>query len=137
MPDMSLLAGRLIFLALMYLFLFAMIHAGIGVVRGQRKDSAIWFVTIEKGPREVRGVSQPIMGPIVIGRSPSSDMVIPEQVVSATHARLSLSGNAPVVEDMRSTNGTFVNGAKIDAPVMLSDGDEIQIGDAIMRVASR
>ena len=74
---------------------------------------------------------------LVVGRSPSSDIVVDEPYVSATHARFTIQGPALVLEDLKSTNGTMVNGHLIDQPVTLRDGDEVQIGDAIMRVGRR
>ena len=76
-----------------------------------------------------------MLGPVVIGRSPSSDIVVDEPYVSATHARFTLQGPALVLEDLNSTNGTLVNGHPITRPVTLRDGDEVQVGDAIMRVS--
>ena len=78
-----------------------------------------------------------MLGPVVVGRSPSSDIVVDEPYVSATHARFTLQGPALVLEDLNSTNGTLVNGHPINQPVTLRDGDEVQIGDAIMRVSRR
>ena len=74
---------------------------------------------------------------MVVGRSPSSDIVVDEPYVSATHARFSLQGPALVLEDLKSLNGTLVNNHPIDQAVTLRDGDEVQIGDTIMRVSRR
>ena len=52
-------------------------------------------------------------------------------------ARFTLQGPALVLEDLGSTNGTLVNGHPIGQPVTLRDGDEVQVGDAIMRVSRR
>ena len=137
MIDLVLFAGRVILVVLMYVFLFAAMRAGIGLVRGQRKDAAIWSVDVEKGMQALRGLHVDILGPVVVGRSPSSDIVIGEPFVSASHARFTLQGPALVLEDLGSTNGTLVNGHPIAQPVTLRDGDEVQVGDAIMRVSRR
>ncbi|WP_130811448.1 FHA domain-containing protein [Olsenella sp. Marseille-P4559] len=135
MIDLILFAGRIILVVLLYVFLFAAMRAGVGLVRGQRKDTAIWCVDVEKGSRAMRGLHVDVLGPVVVGRSPSSDIVIDEPYVSATHARFTIQGPALVLEDLGSTNGTMVNGHVIDQPVTLRDGDEVQIGDTIMRVS--
>lgn len=135
MIDLVLFAGRVILVVVLYLFLFAVMRTGVGLVRGQRRDSAIWAIDVEKGTRSLRGLHVDILGPVVIGRSPSSDIVIDEPYVSSTHARLTLQGPALVLEDLGSTNGTLVNGHVIDQPVTLRDDDEVQIGDTIMRVS--
>lgn len=135
MVDLILFAGRIILVVLLYVFLFAAMRAGVGLVRGQRKDTAIWCVDVEKGSRAMRGLHVDVLGPVVVGRSPSSDIVIDEPYVSATHARFTIQGPALVLEDLGSTNGTMVNGHVIDQPVTLRDGDEVQVGDTVMRVS--
>lgn len=137
MIDLVLFAGRILLVIMLYIFLFATMRTGIGLVRGQRRDTAIWSVDVEKGAKAMRGLHVDMLGPVVVGRSPSSDIVIDEPYVSATHARFTLQGPALVLEDLESTNGTLVNGHPIDQPVALRDGDDVQIGDTIMRVTRR
>ena len=134
MIDVVLLIGRLLFVALLYLFLFAIMRTGIGLVRGQRKKERIWNLSIEKGPKELRGVSIAVHGPIIVGRSPSADIVIGAGYVSARHARFSLMGQNLFVEDLGSTNGTTVNGQSILDPVALTDDDIVTVGDVVIRV---
>ena len=137
MIDLVLFAGRILLIALLYLFLYAAMRSGIGLVRGQRRDAAIWAIDVEKDSKLLRGLHVDILGPVVVGRSPSSDVVVDEPFVSATHARFTLQGPALVLEDLGSTNGTLVNGHLIGQPVTLRDTDEVQIGDTIMRVSRR
>ena len=137
MIDLILFAGRVLLVVLLYIFLFSVMRTGIGLVRGQRKDGAIWYVDVEKGVKSLRGLHVDILGPVVIGRSPSSDIVIDEPYVSASHARFTIQGPALVLEDLGSTNGTMVNGHIIEQPVTLRDTDEVQVGDVIMRVGRR
>ena len=137
MIDLILFAGRVLLVVLLYIFLFSVMRTGIGLVRGQRKDGAIWSVDVEKGVKSLRGLHVDILGPVVIGRSPSSDIVIDEPYVSASHARFNIQGPALVLEDLGSTNGTMVNGHIIEQPVTLRDTDEVQVGDVIMRVGRR
>ena len=137
MIDLILFAGRVLLVVLLYIFLFSVMRTGIGLVRGQRRDGAIWSVDVEKGVKSLRGLHVDILGPVVIGRSPSSDIVIDEPYVSASHARFTIQGPALVLEDLGSTNGTMVNGHIIEQPVTLRDTDEVQVGDVIMRVGRR
>jgi hypothetical protein len=137
MIDLVLFAGRVILVVLMYVFLFAAMRAGIGLVRGQRKDAAIWCLDVDKGPKGLRGLHVDMLGPVVVGRSPNADVVINEPFVSARHACFTLQGPALMVEDMGSTNGTLVNGRVIEEPVTLRDGDDVQVGDVVMRVSRR
>lgn len=137
MIDLVLFIGRIALVIILYLFLFVVMKTGIGLVKGQRKDAAIWCIDVEKGPRSLRGLHVDMLGPVIVGRAPSSDIVIPESTVSASHASFTLQGPALVLEDLHSTNGTQVNGRLIMDPVTLRDGDEVQIGNAIMRVSRR
>lgn len=134
MIDVVLLIGRLLFVALLYLFLFAIMRTGIGLVRGQRKKERTWNLSVEKGPKELRGVSIAVRGPVIVGRSPSADIVVGAGYVSARHARFSLMGQNLFVEDLGSTNGTFVNDQQILDPVALNDGDAVTVGDVLIRV---
>ena len=111
--DIVLFAGRIVLVALLYIFLFAVMKTGVGLVRGQRRDSAIWTIDVDKGPRGIRGIHVDMLGPVIVGRSPSSDICINEPFVSASHARFSLQGPALIIEDLNSLNGTLVNGAPV------------------------
>lgn len=134
MIDIALLVGRLLFVALLYLFLFAIMKTGIGLVRGQRKRERTWSISVERGPKELRGVSIVVRGPVIVGRSPGADIVIGAGYVSARHARFSLMGQNLFVEDLNSTNGTLVNNQPISAPTALRNNDTVTIGDVTIRV---
>lgn len=134
MIDIVLLIGRLLFVALLYLFLFAIMRTGIGLVRGQRKKDHAWNLLVERGPKELRGVSIAVAGPVIVGRSPGADIVIGAGYVSARHARFTLMGQNLFVEDLGSTNGTAVNGQRISEPVALKSKDVVTIGDVSIRV---
>ena len=134
MIDIALLVGRLLFVALLYLFLFAIMKTGIGLVRGQRKRERTWNISVERGPKELRGVSIVVRGPVIVGRSPGADIVIGAGYVSARHARFSLMGQNLFVEDLGSTNGTMVNKQMISAPTALKNNDVVTVGDVSIRV---
>lgn len=133
MIDLVLLIIRLLFVALLYIFLLAIMKTGIGLVRGQRKKEKVWNLSVEKGPKELRGVSISVHGPIVVGRSPGADIVIAAGYVSGRHARFTLMGQNLFVEDLGSTNGTSVNGMRITEPVALRSGDVVNVGDVAIR----
>ena len=134
MIDIALLVGRLLFVALLYMFLFAIMKTGIGLVRGQRKRERTWNISVERGPKELRGVSIVVRGPVIVGRSPGADIVIGAGYVSARHARFSLMGQNLFVEDLGSTNGTMVNNQMIAAPTALKNNDVVTVGDVSIRV---
>jgi pSer/pThr/pTyr-binding forkhead associated (FHA) protein len=64
-----------------------------------------------------------------IGRSTSNSIVLPFAEISRKHARVWQDNESTYLEDLGSTNGTFVNGRRLNGRVALYDGDEIQIGD--------
>ena len=72
---------------------------------------------------------------IVIGRSSELDMVLVEEMVSRKHARIALTDGVISIDDMGSTNGTFVNGEKVQQGT-LREGDRVLIGTNILKVVA-
>src|SRR5215213_10120540 len=72
---------------------------------------------------------------IVIGRSSDLDMVLVEDMVSRKHAKIVTEERTVSIQDLGSTNGTFVNGEKI-RKVELKDGDRILIGTSIIKLVA-
>ena len=72
---------------------------------------------------------------IVIGRSSELDMVLVEEMVSRKHARIALTDGTISIEDLGSTNGTFVNGEKVQQGT-LREGDRVLIGTNILKVVA-
>lgn len=70
---------------------------------------------------------------VVVGRSSDLDMVLVEEMVSRKHAVFRLNAGVLTVEDQGSTNGTFVNGERIEKAT-LNEGDRVLIGTSILRV---
>ena len=134
MIDVTLLIARLLFVALLYIFLLALMKTGIGLVRGQRKKEKGWSIAVEQGPKELRGVQIAVHGPVIVGRNPGADIVIGAGYVSGRHARFTLMGQNLFVEDLGSTNGTTVNKQRINGPCALHDKDVVTVGDVAMRV---
>ena len=70
---------------------------------------------------------------IIVGRSSELDMVLVEDMVSRKHAKITAAGDQIVIQDLGSTNGTFVNGEKIKK-ARLKEGDRILIGTSIIKL---
>ena len=75
-----------------------------------------------------------VVGPagVVIGRSRQSDVVVDDPNVSRQHAEVRPRGGAWVLNDLGSTNGSVLNGRRIDGPEVLKPGDRIEIGTSSM-----
>ena len=136
MIDLALLVGRLLLIALLYLFLLAAAKAGMGLVSGRAgKREAVLGLRVTRGPAELRGVNLPLTAPVVIGRSAGADIVIGDDFVSGKHARIVPRGaDAGILEDLGSTNGTLMNGQPVTGPVVVSAGDTIEIGEVELTV---
>ncbi|MGB9812057.1 MAG: FHA domain-containing protein [Thermovenabulum sp.] len=63
-----------------------------------------------------------------IGRANDSDIVIDDPYLSSKHAIIYKKGNALYIQDLKSTNGTFLNGVRIKRPVKLKENDELILG---------
>lgn len=94
----------------------------------------MWILTIRSALDEpYEHILKP--GRTAIGRKADSDITIPEESASRRHAELTLNaeGNALVLRDLGSTNGTFVNDVMIKASAPLHDGDYVRVGNCIYR----
>ena len=67
-----------------------------------------------------------------IGRGVENDIVVTSRRVSREHARVEREGRRAILIDPGSTNGTFLNGERVLAPVELRDGDSVSIGDVVL-----
>ena len=73
-----------------------------------------------------------IKSEIIIGRDPAVDLVISAPGVSRRHARITLQGSGYLIEDLGSSNGTFLNSQPVTAPVPLNSGDQIGLGRSVL-----
>ena len=85
---------------------------------------------------QMAGEEVPVGGQVVVGRDPGAADVILDQDgdVSRRHATFSPSGAGLTVEDLGSTNGTFVNGHRLTATVPLNTGDRVELGDTVIEI---
>src|SRR5262245_3619536 len=67
-----------------------------------------------------------------IGRDVSNDIVINDAEVSRNHARLTSQSGGFLLEDLASTNGTFVNGQRLIGPKLLNPGDVVGLGETVV-----
>ncbi|HBX69385.1 MAG TPA: ABC transporter ATP-binding protein, partial [Chloroflexi bacterium] len=92
--------------------------------------SAEYKLTVTVGPN--RGTTYPLtLTQTIIGRDTSCDITIPDTMISRQHTRLTYQGNRYLIEDLGSSNGTFLNGNRLGSSLIpLNDGDQIQLGNA-------
>ena len=70
-----------------------------------------------------------VAGGVVLGRGTLADIRLEDPFASSRHARIVRQGDVLVIEDLDSTNGTYLNGTRLDGPQPLHPGDRIRIGD--------
>ena len=83
------------------------------------------MLVAQEGP--LKGQRWPLNRPLVLGREATCDVVIADRQVSRFHARLTPTAEGVILEDLGSKNGTRHNGNALSAPVMLQDGDAVQV----------
>ena len=136
-----LLGLQLGFVALLYLVLMRFAGSLLRDLRSAEEAqistrSGIGRLSVLESPAdEPPNGSTIALGPInSIGRNVNNTIFVEDDFVSANHAMLTFRGRSWFVEDQGSTNGTYVNGHRIDRPVALSFGDELMIGRVRMRL---
>jgi hypothetical protein len=95
-------------------------------------DVAEVQIVVLEGPDA--GKEFELSGATTIGRDPSAGIVIDDAEASRRHASLSLEGATVTVEDLGSTNGTFVNGERLAAPRELGGSDKLRIGTSVFEI---
>ena len=100
---------------------------------GGRSPSTDAFLVVVKGGGLEPGERFDLFGGLSIGRGAEADVQINDRFASGIHCRIYSRGPSYYVEDMDSTNGTFLNGGQLRGEVLLSDLDEIRIGDTEFR----
>ena len=129
------------FVALLYLILMRFAGSLLRDLRSAEEQqissrSGIGRLSVLESPADEPPSGTTIaLGPInSIGRNVNNTIFVEDDFVNANHAMLTFRGRSWFVEDQGSTNGTYVNGHRIDRPVALSFGDELTLGRVRMRL---
>ena len=94
-------------------------------------DGSAFKLTIRQGPKpnQVFDLDKDVLS---LGREAGNDLIIEDPQISRRHACLTRQGNSYRLEDLGSTNGTFVNGSRVSTPVLLANGDLIGLADTVV-----
>jgi hypothetical protein len=87
-------------------------------------------LVVERAPGHDSGMIYDLDGDIVLGRGDHAEIRLEDPFASARHARIYEQGNILVVEDLGSTNGTYLNEELLETPRPLHPGDRVRIGDS-------
>lgn len=137
MSAIILLVLRVLLAVLLYAFLGWVIFILWRDLRRQgeliaaRQPPPLTLTTDEDSPPLTRHYSTT---EIIMGREQGCDFPINDQTVSSRHARLSFHQNQWWIEDMASTNGTYLNGEVVTAPVVITHGDNLRLGQVGVRI---
>ncbi len=104
----------------------------VNQAEGYAYPSMFAIVISEKGGGERREIFD--KHEINVGRVQGNDLMLPKGNVSKRHARLLFRDGRFIVTDLKSTNGTYVNGRKIAQATIVREGDKIYVGDFVLRV---
>jgi hypothetical protein len=129
---------RILFLLLLYLFLFGIARALLRDLRAAAREPTLELgrlvVVASPGGEPAPGSTLPLDAITTLGRDVNNAVVVDDEFVSTEHAVLTFRGRTWYVEDLNSTNGTFVNGSPVDGVAPLGYGDEIQLGQVRLRL---
>jgi transcriptional regulator with GAF, ATPase, and Fis domain len=109
------------------------VQRGSRIGENRHKVPVSWVCRIFHDDIESTPVSIPERG-IVLGASPSCDLVIDDAAVSSRHLRLSNADGGVVVEDLKSTNGTFLRSTRIDK-ILLTSQSQVTIGTSVIDIS--
>jgi hypothetical protein len=152
----ALLALKIAFLVLLYLFVIRVIRsagkerpapsqdsmiltpaaaakAGLGRAAARRRSVRL---VVQRSPSLEKGDEFPLnSAPVTVGRGGQNDLVLSgDEFASARHARIESRGDGVWVEDLDSTNGTYVNGSRVVGARRLGAGDVLRVGETDLLV---
>jgi hypothetical protein len=134
--DIFILALRIAFIVLLYLFLFLVMRVQVRDLRRvapveapQPKARYGKLVVVESGRSRLTPGTVFTLQPVTpIGRKASNSIILDDDFVSSEHSLISWRDGRAWLEDVASTNGTFLNDSEVTRPVAISEGDIVGIG---------
>jgi len=151
-----LLALKIAFIILLYLFVLRVIRSAGRERQAPSQDSMILTpaaaraaglrgnvpsrrsarLVVQRSPSLEEGDEFPLnSAPVTVGRGGQNDLVlVGDEFASARHARIEVRGDGVWVQDLDSTNGTYVNGSRVAGAQRLDAGDVLRVGETDLRV---
>ncbi|MEA2498291.1 MAG: hypothetical protein QOH26_696 [Actinomycetota bacterium] len=152
MPTIVLVILKYVFLAVLYIFVWRVarwIYVELrppapsrADSRGAKRPAPASSRRSKQTPRkmvvidgeQLKGKSFPLTDEIIIGRADRCHIVLDDSYVSQIHARVFSKGDLYMVEDMGSTNGTYINRNRVTSPTELLRGDRLKIGKTVLEM---
>ena len=151
MPESLLTILKFCFLALLYLFFIRVVRAvwtevtapppapaPVAAPTRTRRERTAATRTVAHlrvvEPAEQRGRTYDVADELTIGRAAGCQIPLDDSYASQLHARLFRRNGELLVEDLGSTNGTFLNRKKVDAAVPIRKGDRLQVGKTVLEL---
>ena len=137
MSAIILLGLRILLAGLLYGFLGLAIYTLLrdlkqqGELLAARQPPPLTLTSLVEASTQSQHYTKP---EIILGREPGCDFPLDDQTVSSQHARLSYHHQQWWLEDLASTNGTFLNDEAVTTPVVITHGDELRLGHLGVRI---
>ncbi len=152
MPEPLLNVLKICLLVLLYLFFFRVLRAVWAEVNlakattappaGSRRTARRTRSRERRPPKltvlepsALAGQVFPLGDELTVGRAAGCQITLDDNYASQVHARIFTRDGQLFVEDLGSTNGTYLNRRKVSAPMVVSRGDQVQIGSTVMEVS--
>lgn len=151
MDEQLLTILKLCLLALLYLFFFRVLRAVWAEVRGpkvvaapaprqaarsakrvERKALPVQLAIVE--PANLKGRTYPLAEELTVGRAAGCQVTLDDTYASQIHARVFSREGQLFVEDLGSTNGTYLNRQKVQGPQVMRRGDRLQVGNTVLEL---
>ena len=106
------------------------LHSAVSLGQTEATTSREPRLVVERAPGHEAGMIYDLDGDLVLGRGDRAEIRLEDPFASAQHARIFEQGGAVVIEDLGSTNGTYLNEELLQAPRPLYPGDRVRIGES-------
>ena len=117
--------AKYVFILIIYYFLFNFFKIMLNDINREQtgKKETGYFLVEENGKKHT------LYNINTIGRASDTDIIVDDPHISSKHALITKKGRRIILQDLHSTNGSFVNGKRVRKPIVLKEKDEIILGD--------